>query len=103
MEVLPEPSPLWQVFAVWFVPFLAYFLGIFIRKTAFPGDGSPPLYHQMLLGVPVSLIVVSVLIVALQKSIGTHVPTYLFTIGIIMEHGMLVHEEVTSHLKKRLQ
>ena len=104
-DVFPEPG-IWiiagQNFAVWAVPFFAYFLGIGIRKRVFPGKGSPPLVDQMLLGIPVCLIVVSPLISALQQSFGTHIPTYLFTVGIIMEHGMLVHETASKRVKEQI-
>ena len=104
-ESLPEPSlflTYLQIAAVWVVPYLAYFLGIYIRKRVFPGDGSPDLYEQLLLGIPVCLVVVSPMISALQKSFGSHAPTYLFTVGIIMEHGMILHETASKHIKQRL-
>lgn len=103
--VLAEPSQFWiylQVVAVWVFPYLAYFLGIYIRKRVFPGDNSPDLYEQLLLGIPVCLVVVSPMISALQKSFGSHLPTYLFTVGIIMEHGMILHETASKHIKQHL-
>ena len=104
-EALAEPSKsltYLQIVAVWVVPYLAYFLGIYIRKRVFPGNNSPDLYDQLLLGIPVCLVVVSPMISALQKSFGSHVPTYLFTVGIIMEHGMILHETASKHIKQRL-
>ena len=102
MATLSEPSTILQNFLVWVVPYLAYFLGIYIRKRVFPGDNSPALYEQLLLGIPVCLVVVSPMIFALQKSFDSHPPTYLFTVGIIMEHGMILHETASKHVKQRL-
>ena len=101
-DILPEPSHYLEIFSVWIVPFLAYFLGVFIRKKSFPSANSPPLFNQFLLAIPVCLVVVSPLIAALQKSFGAHVPTYLFTLGIIIEHGMILHETAAKHLEERL-
>lgn len=105
MEItaLPEPNSWFMVIAVWGVPFLAYFLGIYIRKAVFPGDGSPDLRDQLLLGIPVCLVVVSPMISALHESFGSHGPTYLFTVGIIMEHGMVVHETAAKQVKKQIE
>jgi hypothetical protein len=50
----------------------ANFLGIVIRKVAIPGKDSPALHKQFLLG--------------------------LVTIGLIIEHGMLLNERVTKFL-----
>ena len=102
-QTLPDPNlvPLGlQIFAVWMLPFIAYYLGIYIRKMAFPSAGSPPLTVQFLLAIPVCLIVVSPLIITLQKSLGSHIPTFLFTIGIIIEHGMIMHETAVKHLER---
>ena len=97
---MTEPSPLLINFILTGLPFLAYFSGIIIRKVALPGKNSPPLLHQILLGVPISLIVVSPLIVILNKSFTTDISTYLVTLGIIMEHGMIVNETAVKHLNK---
>ena len=102
MAPLTEPLTFVQNLLVWVVPYLAYFLGIYIRKRVFPGNNSPALYEQLLLGIPVCLVVVSPMISALQSSFGSHLPTYLFTVGIIMEHGMILHETASKHVKQRL-
>ena len=73
-------------------PFVAYFLGIVIRKLALPGKDSPPLGKQLLLGIPLSLVVVSPLVGLLQV---TDPRTFLVTTGLIIEHGMLVNERAT--------
>ncbi|HET8550223.1 MAG TPA: hypothetical protein VFL57_19565 [Bryobacteraceae bacterium] len=83
---------------LWCVPFAAYFLGIVIRKVALPGKSSPPLRNQLLLGIPFSLIVVSPLLVVFRES-GTEPAAYLVTIGIIIEHGMIVTETATRQLQ----
>lgn len=108
MEVLPEPSD-WknvgQGLAVWVVPWLAYYLGIFIRKRVFPGPDSPSLVDQFLLGIPICLVVVSPLLHVLKDAILSStdgVPAYLFMIGVIMEHGMVLHETATKRIKMHI-
>lgn len=98
-----EPSFLMQNILVWVVPYFAYFLGIFIRKTVLPGANSPILTHQLLLGIPIGLVIVSPFLMFLQSAMSSDVPVYLFNIGIIVEHGMLVQETATTHLKKLTQ
>ncbi|MCP4684044.1 MAG: hypothetical protein GY867_01225 [bacterium] len=94
-----EPNLLPVVLFVWLPPFLAYFLGIVIRNKAMPGEDSPPLSQQLLLGIPVSLVVVAPLVTVLHGSIQDP-SVYLFTLGMIMENGMLVHETATRQLAK---
>ncbi len=81
------------------LPFSCYFIGIIIRKVVLPGKNSLPLAHQLLLGVPVSLVVVSPLLPVVAAAYS-NVPAFLLTLGIVIEHGMLVNETATSHLKK---
>lgn len=81
------------------IPFACYYLGIIVRKVALPGKESPPITHQFLLGIPVSLIVVSPMLPIISSSISD-TPALLVTFGIIIEHGMLVNETATVHLKK---
>lgn len=84
------------------VPFAAYFVGIIVRKVALPGPHSPSLRPQMLLGVPVSLVIVSPVLTVFGEAI--HNPSaYLLTVGIIMEHGMLVTETAVKHLQNLIQ
>ncbi len=97
-----EPNLLFQTMLSLVVPFAVYFLGIFIRKVALPGKDSPPLAHQLLLGIPIALVIVSPMIGLLHNTFSTNLPTYFFTLGVIMEHGMLVQETATKHLKERL-
>jgi hypothetical protein len=93
------PNLALQNIAIWGIPFVAYFLGIVIRKITIPGAGSPPLSHQFLLGIPVGLIIVSPTLAILRTAIATDVGAYLLTVGIIIEHGMLVQETATKQLK----
>jgi len=86
--------------AVWGLPFLAFFLGIVIKKEVFPGPNSPPLTKQLLMGIPVSLIVVSSLIAGIYEGIREHFPAFIFTLGVLMEHGMLVSETLARQLEK---
>jgi len=83
----------------WGAPFVCYYLGIIIRKVVLPGASSPPLSHQFLLGIPVSLVVVSPLLPVVAAAYSD-VPALLLTLGIVIEHGMLVNETATTHLKK---
>ena len=79
------------------VPFGAYYVGIMIRRFAFPGDFTSTLGCQILLGIPVSLVVVSTLLMTVLPNIS-NVPSYLLMLGIVMEQGMVVNETVLSHL-----
>ncbi|SRR5258706_1728859 len=81
------------------IPFLCYYFGIFVRKKVLPGKESPPLSHQFLLGVPVSLVVVSPLLPVLA-AVYSNTAALFVTLGVIIEHGMLVNETATVHLKK---
>ena len=95
---MPEPSYDLNNIILLGLPFAAYFLGIVIRKVAMPGKKSTPLIHQLLLGIPVSLVVVSPFIPVLTAVNGNLVG-FLVTSGVIMEHGMLVNETAVSHLR----
>lgn len=81
------------------IPFLCYYFGIFVRKMVLPGKESPPLSHQFLLGIPVSLVVVSPM-VPVYLAAFSNISALLVTLGVIMEHGMLVNETAIVHLKK---
>lgn len=96
-----EPNFLVQIVAVWVLPYIAYFTGMYIRKKVLPGPKSPSLSHQVLLGIPVSLIVVSPLLTSLRHVISTDLSAYLINMGIIVEHGMLLQETLTRHLMQR--
>lgn len=81
------------------IPFLCYYFGIVVRKIAIPGKESPSLKDQFLLGVPVSLIVVSPMLPVIATAYSNP-PAILVMLGIIIEHGMLLNETATLHLKK---
>ena len=83
------------------VPFACYYVGIIIRKIALSGPRSPPLSHQFLLGIPISLVVVSPLL-PVAAAAYSDAPAFLLTLGIVIEHGMLVNETATTHLHKLL-
>jgi hypothetical protein len=85
------------------VPFLAYFVGIVIRKVALPGKDSPSLSKQLLLGIPISLVIVAPALGILRNTIATDLGTFLLTIGVIMEHGMIVTETAMKHIHKLIQ
>jgi hypothetical protein len=84
------------------VPFTAYFVGIIVRKLALSGPHSPSLRCQLLLGVPVSLVIVSPVLTVFGEALHD-LPAYLLTVGIIMEHGMLVTETATKHIQNLMQ
>lgn len=94
-----EPNYTLSNIIIGIVPFLCYYFGIFIRKIVAPGPDSPPLSHQFLLGIPVSLAIVCPLLPVLKSSYGNF-PALGVTLGIIIEHGMIVNETVASRLKK---
>lgn len=90
--------------------FAVFFAGIVIRKYTFPGDNSPPLGKQLLLGVPMSLIIVCPLLLSFLEFAPTtqHVSTeriihILMTYGVIMEHGMFLMERATRFIVKAKQ
>jgi hypothetical protein len=89
----------WQNIAMGVGPFFAYFFGILVRKIVWPGTNSPPLVHQILLGVPMSLVVVSPLLPVLVAT-RSQLSGFLVTLGVIMEHGMVVNETATYRLKQ---
>ena len=82
--------------------FGAYYVGIIIRKIALPGKDSPTLGKQLLLGLPVSLVVVTPLLIILNAAVHGSVSNQisaLATLGIIMEHGMVLNETLSKHLQ----
>ncbi len=97
---LPEPSNYLAIFFTWFIPFGAYFLGVYIRKRAFVNEDSPPLKQQMLMAIPVCLVVVAPIIATLDinNALSGNLSNYIFTIGVIMENGMIMQKTLTEHL-----
>jgi hypothetical protein len=78
------------------LPFLAYFFGIFLRAKVLPKPGHLPMMKQFLLGIPVSLVVVTPLLTVCQNTM--HDYSILVTLGLIIEQGMLVNQTLTKHL-----
>lgn len=81
------------------LPFLGYFLGVIIRRVALPGRRSLPLGRQLLLGIPVSVVVVVAFLPVLHLT-KTDLAGFLVTLGVLIEHGMLLNEPVTYHLSQ---
>jgi len=82
-------------------PFLGYFLGVIIRRLAFPGRRSLPLGRQILFGIPVSLVVIAAFLPVLHLT-RTDLAGFLVAIAALLEHGMLLNEPVTYHLNRVL-
>jgi hypothetical protein len=80
------------------LPYGAYFLGILIRRIALQGGSNSSHVCQFLLGIPVSLVVVSPLLMTVIPTISS-VPGYLLTMGLVMEQGMVLNETIVSHLR----
>lgn len=92
-----------EFFFVIGLAFTAYYIGIIIRKVTIPGKNSPPLLKQFLLGIPASLLVVSPLLSILSIALSqteSNPQTLLATLGLIIEHGMLVNETITKKLNE---
>ena len=87
------------IFLIYVAAFAAYNLGIIIRQIAVNRTTPNRLLDQLLLGIPISLIVVTPLIPLLNAG---DIKCTLVTIGIIIEHGMLVNETAASHLRQLL-
>ncbi len=88
-----------DVVAIWGTSFIAYFVGIVIRKVALPGQGSPPLSCQVLLGIPISLVNVPAFVAPLVLSNSLGLVPFLVTLGTLMENGMIVVETATKMLE----
>jgi hypothetical protein len=100
--VMGEPSVLLESVKFYLLCYAAYFIGIVIRNLSFPDAASPPLKKLLLLGVPICLTVITSAVASLEKTITTPA-AYLYTIGIVMEHGMIVHETVISRVAEAVK
>lgn len=100
-----EGPQLFQTLLFVVVPILAYFLGVVIRKKVFPLPDGPPLKHQLLLALPLSLGVVGALMAPLGTAISDTQSLwgYLIVIGVIMEHGLFMNEKLANVIAKRRQ
>jgi hypothetical protein len=84
-------------------PFLGYFAGIVIRKLALNKRGSPALWRQLLLGIPLSLVTVSPVLSIFQAVLNADaggISAYLISLGAIIGAGMALPEAVMKHLKR---
>lgn len=84
--------------AWWLFPFIAYFFGIFLNHRLFRSHGDRPLVDQYLMGLPTSLIAVTLYIKTyLSNSLGVYDPTYTITIGVMIFNGMAVTKAFFSY------
>lgn len=92
-----------QLLLLGIIPFFAYYLGIYIRKTVFPSPTSPPLKHQFLIAIPLSITVIAPLLATIGVAItdAKSLSGYLITIGVIIEHGLFLNEAVASKFAER--
>jgi len=79
------------------LPFGAYYVGILIRYRLWSNPAAS-LGDQLLLGIPVSLVVVSTLLLTVFPTAST-VPSYLLSLGIVIEQGMVLNETAVSQLR----
>ena len=82
------------------LPFGAYYVGILIRRYGLPGDSTSTLGRQFLVGIPMSIGVVTTILLTVNPNTSNALG-YLSTLGIIMEHGMVLNETVLSRLTDR--
>jgi hypothetical protein len=80
-------------------PFLGYFLGVIIRRLAFPGRRSLPLGRQILFGIPASLVVIAAFLPVLHLT-RTDLPGFFVAVAALLEHGLLLNESVAYHLNQ---
>jgi hypothetical protein len=78
------------------LPFCAYFFGIFLRAKVIPKPSHLSMLKQFLLGIPVSLVVVTPMLTVFQNTM--HDYSFLVTLGPVIEQGMLVNQTLTQHL-----
>lgn len=85
------------------IPYGSYFFGIYVRNKYLPERHSPGLRALMIIGIPICLVIISPILIAAEESLATITYAYFLTIGIIMEHGMVVHETAITRIKKRIK
>lgn len=93
----PEPMYWLRDLEIALEGFGAYFLGAVIRRVVMTSEESPPLSHQMLLAIPISLVVVPPLLYA--STSATELSQILVSLGVIMEHGMILNDTAAKHLR----
>ena len=88
---------------VYIVPFAAYVVGIVVRNLYLPEPASPSLRSLMILGLPIYLVVVCPILMTAEQNLVNLGYGYLLTIGIVMEHGMIVHETAISRISQLIR
>ena len=102
MNSLPEPNSgikiggVYHISTTWSVPYLCCYLGIFIRKQVYPLHSDLSLTFLFLLAIPICLVIITPVIGLIQDCLNSNWFAYMFILGIIMEHGMVVHERATK-------
>ena len=96
-----EPSYFLVNAALIVVPFIAYFFGVLIRGLTTRSNSDLSLGLQFLLGIPVSMFVVSILL-PVSIAASSSAAGYIGTLGVIMEHGIVWNETLTSRLRNHL-
>ncbi len=91
------------ILKLYIIPYGSYFFGIYIRKRYMPEKDSPTLKVLMVIGIPVCLLIVTPILIAAKESLVTVNYAYLLTIGIIIEHGMVVHETAITRLSQKVK
>ena len=97
------------ILLIWILPILSYFGGICLRYYVFAEPSDWPFRHQMALGLFGALVVVVPMSGMLQAALDSmdssaaSFASYLITIGIIVEHGMVMQETVRKRLMKARQ
>jgi hypothetical protein len=90
---------LWHNILLAVLPFLGYFLGVIIRRVTVPGRYSLSLGLQFLFGIPVALLVFAAFLPVLHLT-KSNLAGFLVAVVALVEHGMLVNEPATYHLKR---
>lgn len=88
---------------VYIVPFAAYMIGIYVRNRFLPEAASPSLKSLIILGLPIYLVAVCPMLMAAEHNLVNLGYGYLLTIGIVMEHGMIVHETAIARINQLLK
>jgi hypothetical protein len=88
--------------AIWItLPYLAYFIGIFINNRVWGDRNEISISQQLWLGVPCSLVISTIYILTyLQKNFPSVDLTYAMTMGIIMFNGFSV-TSAAEHFKAK--
>jgi hypothetical protein len=98
-------TPWFQWIFAFGLPFFGYFVGIVIRRTALDKPGGPPLHHQLLVGIPLSLVTVPPLMAVLPNQTQYSLDAaafsrYLVNLGMVMGAGMALPEAAARFLRK---